>query len=241
MSHRTAPVELLEQLALDVDGADKLRTAVLDTAHVSEAVVLATCNRIEIYAEVDRFHGSVEDLTRLLVDHAEAPVDEVLASLYVHYDEAAVAHLFEVVDRARLDGRRREPDPRPGARGAAARPGRRSRSAPRSTRLFQQGLRVGKRAHSETDIDRAGQSIVSVALERRGRGGRAARGRPRLHRRRGLGRRAGRRIGTPARCRRHRDRPRAPTPTPPGWPTRVDGRSGRARPTWPTRSPRPTW
>ena len=66
MSHRTAPVELLEQLALDVAGADKLRTAVLDTPHVSEAVVVATCNRIEIYAEVDRFHGSVEDLTRLL-------------------------------------------------------------------------------------------------------------------------------------------------------------------------------
>jgi glutamyl-tRNA reductase len=62
-SHRTASVELLERLALDSAGAAKLRRAALDSDHVGEALVLATCNRIEIYAEVDRFHGSVEDLT----------------------------------------------------------------------------------------------------------------------------------------------------------------------------------
>lgn len=164
MSHRTAPVELLEQLALDVAGADKLRTAVLDTPHVSEAVVLSTCNRIEIYAEVDRFHGSVEDLTRLIVDHAETPLDEVLASLYVHYDEAAVSHLFEVVTgldsmvvgESQILGQVRD----------ALRRGQGAETvAAALNTLFQQGLRVGKRAHSETDIDRAGQSIVSVALE----------------------------------------------------------------------------
>ena len=164
MSHRTASVELLEQLALDVAGADKLRTAVLDTTHVNESVVLATCNRIEVYAEVDRFHGSVEDLTRLIVDHAETPLDEVLGSLYVHYDEAAVSHLFEVVTgldsmvvgESQILGQVRDAL----RRGQAAE----SVSAALNT-LFQQGLRVGKRAHSETDIDRAGQSIVSVALD----------------------------------------------------------------------------
>jgi glutamyl-tRNA reductase len=162
-SYRRAPVELLEQLALDVDGASKLRAAALETAHVSEALVLATCNRIEIYAEVDRFHGSVEDLTALLAGHANAALEDVVETLYVHYDEAAVAHLFEVatgldsmvVGESQILGQVR----------AALRQGQDDASVgPSLNVLFQQGLRVGKRAHSETDIDRAGQSLVSVAL-----------------------------------------------------------------------------
>ncbi len=162
-SHRTAPSELLEQLALDVEGAAKLRVAALDSDHVSEALVLATCNRIEVYAEVDRFHGSVEDLTALLAEHARSALEDVLPSLYVHYDEAAVAHLFEVaagldsmvVGESQILGQVRE----------SLRRGQSDESVGASLNsLFQQGLRVGKRAHSETNIDRAGQSVVSVAL-----------------------------------------------------------------------------
>lgn len=164
-SHRTTPDALLEQLALDADGAAKLRAAVLDSPHVSEALVLATCNRIEIYAEVDRFHGSVEDLTALLVDHASSSIDKVVPALYVHYDEAAVSHLFEVVTgldsmvvgESQILGQVRDALRRAQADEAVG-------TAINS--LFQQGLRVGKRAHTETNIDRAGQSVVSVALDR---------------------------------------------------------------------------
>ncbi len=163
-SHRSAPVELLERLAVDQTGAMKLRTAAMHSDHVSEALVLATCNRVEIYAEVDRFHGSVEDLTALLVDVADSSVDQVLPSLYVHYDEAAVDHLFSVatglesmvVGEGQILGQVRE----------ALRWGQSDETVgPALNTLFQQGLRVGKRAHSETGIDHAGQSIVSVALE----------------------------------------------------------------------------
>ncbi len=163
-SHRSAPVELLERLAVDSAGAAKLRTAAMNSDHVSEALVLATCNRVEIYAEVDRFHGSVEDLTSLLVDVADSSVDQVLPSLYVHYDEAAVDHLFSVatglesmvVGEGQILGQVRD----------ALRRGQTDETVgPALNTLFQQGLRVGKRAHSETGIDRAGQSIVSVALE----------------------------------------------------------------------------
>jgi glutamyl-tRNA reductase len=163
-SHRSAPVELLEQLAVDAEGATKLRIAAMHSDHVSEALVLATCNRIEIYAEVDRFHGSVEDLTALLVDRVDASLEDVVPSLYVHYDEAAVDHLFSVasglnsmvVGEGQILGQVRE----------ALRMGQADESVgPALNTLFQQGLRVGKRAHSETGIDRAGQSLVSVALE----------------------------------------------------------------------------
>ena len=165
-SYRSAPVELLEQLAVDSDAATKLRTAALHSDHVTEALVLATCNRVEIYAEVDRFHGSVEDLTALLADRSDASLDDIVPALYVHYDEAAVDHLFSVaagldsmvVGEGQILGQVRE----------ALRMSQTEETVgPALNTLFQQGLRVGKRAHSETGIDRAGQSLVV----RRARGG----------------------------------------------------------------------
>jgi glutamyl-tRNA reductase len=171
-SHRSAPVELLERLALDPDEARELRAAALATPDVREAVVLATCNRVEIYAKVDRFHGSVEDLTNLLVERAQrvrpsgadTELDDLVSSLFVHYDAGAVAHLFSVaaglesmvVGEAQILGQVRDSlraAQQDGTVGAALNP------------LFQQALRVGKRAHRETTIDQAGRSLVTVALD----------------------------------------------------------------------------
>ncbi len=165
LSHRSAPVDLLERLALDAGGASKLRAAALDTSYVSEVVVLATCNRVEIYARVERFHGSVDDLTALLVDSAGLPgPGEIVPALYVHYDAGAVAHLFSVatglesmvVGEGQILGQVRD------ALGAAQ---AEATVGPALNALFQHALRVGKRAHSETGIDAAGRSIVSVALD----------------------------------------------------------------------------
>ena len=165
VSHRSAPVDLLERLALDSGAASKLRAAALDTAHVSEALVIATCNRVEIYARVERFHGSVDDLTALLVDAAGLPDPApVKSSLYVHYDAGAVAHLFSVVTglqsmvagESQILGQVRD------ALRVAQEEGT---VGPALNGLFQHALRVGKRAHSETGIDAAGRSVVSVALD----------------------------------------------------------------------------
>ena len=71
ISHKSAPVELLEKIALDSESATKLIQDVMGGEHVSEATAIVTCNRLEVYAEVDRFHGSVEDLSGLLVARAE--------------------------------------------------------------------------------------------------------------------------------------------------------------------------
>ena len=96
ISHKSAPVELLERLALDAEGTSKLVADVLGGDHVSEATAIVTCNRLEVYAEVDRFHGSVEDVSGLFVARAEQPAEALLPHLYVHYDEGAVSHLFQV-------------------------------------------------------------------------------------------------------------------------------------------------
>jgi glutamyl-tRNA reductase len=163
MSHKSAPVAVLEQVARDSEGAVKLIHEVGELEHVVEATVLATCNRIEVYAEVDRFHGSVEAISRLILATSTETDDLLVPHLYVHYDDAAVSHLFHVASgldsmvpgESQVLGQARE----------ALRVGQESGAVgPALNSLFQQALRVGKRAHAETDIDRAGPSLVASAL-----------------------------------------------------------------------------
>jgi glutamyl-tRNA reductase len=164
MSHRTGPVDVLERLALDDDGAQKLIADLVGSEHVSEAVVVSTCNRVEAYVGVDRFHGSVEDVSRLLAQRAGADTSAVVPHLFVHYDEAAVAHLFSVaagldsmvVGESQILGQ---------IRGALRQAQDVGSVGPTLNVLFQQALRVGKRGHAETDIDRTGPSVVAAALD----------------------------------------------------------------------------
>lgn len=163
ISHRTAPVSVLEKVALDDHHVPKLVHAVNEIEHVGEATVLSTCNRVEIYAEVDRFHGSVEAISGLLCERAGLKPEELLAHVYVHYDDAAISHLFSVasgldsmvVGESQILGQTRE----------ALRVGQELGTiGPALNLLFQQALRVGKRAHAETDIDRAAPSLVTASL-----------------------------------------------------------------------------
>lgn len=165
VSHRSAPLEVLEQLALDADGVRKLLADVADSPHVTEATVLATCNRLEIYTDVDRFHGSVEAISRLLCQRADRVAEELIPHLYVHYDDGAVSHLFKVaagldsmvVGEGQIMGQ---------ARGALRLGQEHATIGPALNVLFQQALRVGKRAHAETEVDRAAPSLVTAALDR---------------------------------------------------------------------------
>lgn len=165
ISHKSAPVSLLERVALDEGGVRKLVGAALETEHVREAVVLATCNRVEVYVATDRFHGSVDELSRLLAERAGARRDDVVPNLFVRYDEAAVAHLFAVA--AGLDSMVvGETQVLGQARLALQRSQEYGATGPVLNALFQSALRVGKRAHAETDIDRAAPSLVATALRR---------------------------------------------------------------------------
>lgn len=163
ISHNSAPVALLEQVTLDADGVAKLVQEVAHHEHVTEATVISTCNRLEIYTEVDRFHGSVESLSRALIERADLAVEAMLPHLYVHYDDGAVSHLFQVaagldsmaVGEGQILGQTRE----------ALRLGQELGTVgPALNSLFQQALRVGKRTRAETDIDQAAPTLVSAAL-----------------------------------------------------------------------------
>src|SRR5204863_8207191 len=74
----------------------KLSHMAMEAPSVTEAAVISTCNRVEIYVETDRFHGAVEEVSRLLAEHAHLDRDQLVANGYVHYDYSAIAHLFAV-------------------------------------------------------------------------------------------------------------------------------------------------
>jgi len=165
VSHKTAPVAVLERLALDADGVDKLVENVMACEHVLEATALTTCNRVEVYAEVDRFHGSVESVSRLLCEIADEAPEDVVPHLYVHYDDGAVSHVFGVA--AGLDSMVIGESQILGQVRHALRTGQESGTVgPALNVLFQQALRVGKRVHAETDVQSAAPSLVSLALDR---------------------------------------------------------------------------
>ena len=164
LSHRTAPVELLERAALPADASVKLLDDVVASDHAGEAMVLSTCNRVEVYADVDKFHGGVAQTSELLARRTGVPIDELTQHLYVHYEDRAVAHLFAVacgldsmvVGESQILGQVR----------AALRAAQDNGTAGRTLgALAQQALRVGKRARTETGIDRAGRSLVTAGLE----------------------------------------------------------------------------
>jgi glutamyl-tRNA reductase len=163
LSHRTAPVALLEKAALAGDAQAKLLADVAATEHVAESLVLSTCNRVEVYADVDKFHGALTDVSELLARHAGVPLESLTPHLYVHYEDRAVAHLFSVVcgldsmvvGESQIVGQVKH------ALRLAQAAGTTSRVL---SGLVQQALRVGKRARTETGIDRAGRSLVTAGL-----------------------------------------------------------------------------
>ncbi|MFC9814416.1 glutamyl-tRNA reductase [Streptomyces virginiae] len=164
LSHRSAPVSVLERASLSADAKTKLLHDTLAAEPATEATVLATCNRIELYADVDKFHAGVAELSTLLAQHSGVALEELTPYLYVHYEDRAVHHLFSVacgldsmvVGEGQILGQIKD----------ALALGQELHSAGRLINdLFQQALRVGKRAHSETGIDRAGQSLVTFGLE----------------------------------------------------------------------------
>ncbi|WP_066942222.1 glutamyl-tRNA reductase [Microtetraspora fusca] len=163
LSHRTAPVALLERVSVSGDALAKLLRDVRDEATVSEAMVVSTCNRVEVYADVDRFHGAVTAVTDLLATHCGIPQEQLTPHLYVQYEDRAVHHLFSVacgldsmvVGEGQILGQ---------IRVALRLAQDQDTVGSVLNELFQQALRVGKRAHADTAIDRAGASLVGVGL-----------------------------------------------------------------------------
>ncbi|OBH40451.1 glutamyl-tRNA reductase [Mycobacterium mantenii] len=163
VSHRSAPVSVLEQLSIDESDQGKIVDRVLQSPLVTEAMVLSTCNRVEVYAVVDAFHGGLAVIGQVLSDHSGMSMADLTKYAYVRYSEAAVEHLFAVasgLDSAVIGEQQVLGQVRRAYAGAET-----NRTVGRVLHeLAQRALSVGKRVHSETAIDAAGASVVSVAL-----------------------------------------------------------------------------
>ncbi|HUO40241.1 MAG TPA: glutamyl-tRNA reductase [Mycobacterium sp.] len=163
VSHRSAPVSVLEQLTAEESDQAKIVDEVLRSALVTEAMVLSTCNRVEVYAVVEAFHGGLSVIGQALAGHSGMSLSELTKYAYVRYAEAAVEHLFAVasgLDSAVLGEQQVLGQVRRAYAAAEA-----NRTVGRVLHeLAQRALSVGKRVHTETGIDSAGASVVSVAL-----------------------------------------------------------------------------
>jgi glutamyl-tRNA reductase len=160
-------VSILEKVAVADTDRPKLTDKMMASDHISEAMIVSTCNRVEIYAVVDAFHGALTEVSELLSEHAGLTLADLHKHAYVRYSEAAAEHLFSVasgldsmvVGEQQILGQIRTAYATADAQQAAGRA---------LHELAQQALRVGKRVHSETGIDSAGASVVSVALDKAG-------------------------------------------------------------------------
>src|SRR6516225_10265456 len=96
LSPRRAPVAILERASVSGDQLGKLRRDVFEAEPVAGTFVVSTCNRVEIYAEVDKFHAGLSGISDLLARHSGIPLTELTPHLYVHYEDRAVQHLLAV-------------------------------------------------------------------------------------------------------------------------------------------------
>ena len=164
VNHRTAPLAVLERLAIAQDELGKAVGGLVSRDNIREAVVLATCGRTEVYVVAERFHGAYADVTDFLATLGGMPVDDLQPFLIAQHDDSAASHLFEVaagLDSAVLG----ESEILGQVRGAW--PVAVQHGAARTTLdlLFRHALRAGKRARSETSIARGTTSISHAAVE----------------------------------------------------------------------------
>jgi glutamyl-tRNA reductase len=163
LSHRSAPVATLERAAVSGDPLGKLLRDIYEAEPVAGTFVVSTCNRVEVYAEVDKFHAGLSAISDLLARHSGIPLAELTEHLYVRYEDRAVQHLLTVaagldsmvVGESQILGQVRQ------AIALAREQGTLSRAL---DGLGTLALRTAKRAHTETGIDRAGANLVSVGV-----------------------------------------------------------------------------
>jgi len=158
------PLELFERLTIDDSRLPKALHEINGREHVSEAVVLSTCNRTEVYAVAERFHGAYQDIRSFLAEMALLAPEEFIDHLYVHYDREAIRHLFTVT--AGLDSAvPGEAEILGQVRHAWEQAKVEATTGPVLNLLFRHALETGKRARTDTGIARGTASVSYAAVE----------------------------------------------------------------------------
>ena len=164
VSFRRAPIELLERLAFTDDDLAKAYRVAGDLDGVDGAVILSTCNRVEVYGEVTSYHAGFLALKRLLTQTREVAAEELSDPMYAHWERDAADHLFAVASgldsmvlgETQIYAQVREALRRAEAEGAAAAP---------LTALFHSAARAGRRVRQETSLGAAPDAFVALGAD----------------------------------------------------------------------------
>ncbi len=164
LSHKTAPVDIREKLTFPASRQEHALAHLLDSDAVTEAVIVSTCNRTEIYAVTAASHDGPAAIIDFMADYHDLDRTELVRYLYISEGEAVVRHLFRVVasldsmvlGEAQILGQVKEAYDHAFTYQATGRV---------FNKLFRQSFEVGKRVRTETDIGENAVSISYAAVE----------------------------------------------------------------------------
>jgi glutamyl-tRNA reductase len=162
-NHRSTPLAKLERMTIAPGEMPKALTGLGEADNLSEVVVLSTCNRIEVYAFAERFHGGYQDVREFLAREAGLAPEDVADHLYAHHDAEAVRHLFSVaagldsavVGEHEILGQVRDAWEAARVEGTVG---------TALGGLFRHAVETGKRARTETSIARGIASVSQAAV-----------------------------------------------------------------------------
>ncbi len=165
------PLDLFERVTVPAQRLDKALADLRARRHISEAVVLSTCNRTEVYVYAEKFHGAYQDVRDFLAESAQLAPEAFSDHIYLAYDDEAIRHLFSVasgLDSAVLGENEIQGQVKQAWETARLEGG----SGSVLNQLFRHALEVGKRVRTETGISRnitsVSQAAVAMASQRLG-------------------------------------------------------------------------
>lgn len=164
LNHKTAPISLLERFSISEEQLPKALSQLSNCEHVLEGAILSTCNRVEVYAVVSKFHAGAQDLRNFLAEFCHVAPEDFTDHLYTYHEDAAARHLFRVaagidsmvIGESEILGQVRR------ALQAALDESSTGRIL---TSMFRRASRAGRRARTETAIGRNPVSVSSAAVE----------------------------------------------------------------------------
>lgn len=164
LNHKTVPLDVLERMTVPAGGLPKAIHALRSGEHVREVVVLSTCNRTEVYAVCETFHGALSDINQFFGDLSGLPRERFADHLTTAYDDGVAQHLFSVtsgLDSAVVG----ETEILGQVRTAFDAAQQNDAVGPHLSSLFRHALETGKRARTETAIARGTASVSQAAVE----------------------------------------------------------------------------
>ena len=164
LNHRTAPVSLLERLAIDEDDLSKALHQLLNYEHILEGAILSTCNRVEVYATATKFHGGAQDIRNFLAEFCHVAPEDFSDHVYTFHEEGALRHLFRVasgidsmvIGESEILGQVKRSYAFADEEGTTGRA---------LAAAMRHALKTGKRARTETAIGREAVSVSTAAID----------------------------------------------------------------------------